>query len=277
VLKLPGGDDVVVTGIPNVGRGFHREEVPGVSVPGRQAGLNILLMHATWDGNEGWMEEEIGPSEADEHGSPCFDYVAFGHVEAGQEIVSEGGKIKGAASGCPYGLRTDEIGEKTVIVGQIEPGGIRSENLERIRVAPRTVRGVKIRCGGLKQTRSLLRKIEQTLHRERIEPTDLVVMQFEGKSVRERLRDIYENSLKDMYFLSKMDTSGVVSSFDFRKYARRVDAELTTEGLFVQRMRGLLDKAKDPRERRTLEKALTWGLDALRNENIEFSRENKEV
>jgi DNA repair exonuclease SbcCD nuclease subunit len=276
-LKLPGREDVVVTGIPNTGRRFDREELPAFCFPEREGGLNILLMHASWDGNQGWMGEAIDPSDREECRSSCFDYVAFGNVQAGEEVGDEGGKIRGAASGCPYGLRTDEIGEKTVIVGQIEPGGIPSDRFETIRVAPRTVRNVKIRCGGLKRIQSLLRRTEQTLHREKTEPTDLVLMQFEGKSDRERLGEIYEKSLQDMFFLSKVDRSEVRSSFDFRKYTRGVDTELTTEGLFVRKMKGLLEKAKDARERRSLEKALEWGLDALRKKGIEFGHENQEV
>jgi hypothetical protein len=80
-----------------------------------------------------------------------------------------------------------------------------------------------------------------------------------------------------MYFLAKMDTSGVKANFDFKKYLQGIDTELTTEGLFVRKMKELLDGDGDPRQRRALEKALEWGLDALINKRVEFDHENQEV
>ena len=274
---LPGNEHIAITGIPHVGRGLKKEKPLAVPIAKDATRLNILLFHGTWQKNGAFDERATLPFKTEELRSHHFDYVAFGHVQGGEEITDEEGKIRGSASGCPYGRKTDEIGEKTIIVGQVERGGIRPENIERIRVAPRTINEVKICCDGLKQRRSLRQRIEKALHGENIEARDMVLIRLEGQGNHELLWKIYEDSVKEMYFLAKMDTSGVEANFDFAKYTRGMDTELTTEGLFVRKMKQLLEKAGDPRERRTLEKALEWGLDALRNRRVEFNHENQEV
>jgi len=274
---LPGNEHIAITGIPHVGRVLIKERLLAIPITKDATRLNILVFHGTW-GKNGTSDDSVTlPFNTSELFSQHFDYVAFGHVHGGEQITDEEGKIRGAASGCPYGRRIDELGEKTVVVGQVERGGVRPESIERIRVAPRTIHEVKIRCNGFEQMQSLGQRIEQVLLRENIEATDLVLIRVEGESDHELLQKIYEYSVKEMYFLAKMDASGVRANFDFQKYVRGIDTELTTEGLFVRKMKELIDNTENPRKRRTLEKALQWGLDAFVNKRIEFNHENSEV
>lgn len=274
---LPENEHIAITGIPHIGRGLNRERPLAVPIAKDATRLNVLLFHGTWE-QEGTLDEQATlPFSEKEAYSHHFDYVGFGHVHGREQITDEEGKIRGAASGCPYGREIDEIGEKTIIVGQVERGGIRPENMDRIRVAPRTVNEVEVRLDGVKQKRSLRQRIEKALHRKKIEATDLVLIRLEGEGNHALLQEIYEDSVKEMYFLTKMDTSRVKANFDFRKYTQGMDTELTTEGLFVRRMKELLDNTDNPQERRTLEKALEWGLDALKNKPIEFDHENQEI
>lgn len=217
------------------------------------------------------------PFSADELLSHHFDYVAFGHVPKGQEIFDKAGRIRGAAAGCPCGRRLNEDGEKTVIVGKVGKGGVQRESMERIGLAPRTVHEVTVSCRGAKQLQSLRQRIERALSQGRIEAMDLVSIRLQGQASHDHLREIYEDSLKDMYFLIRLDTSGVRSPFDFRKYAQGGDTGLTTEGLYVREMKTLLNKARCDDEKRTIEKSLQLGLDALRNKNIEFDHEAEEA
>jgi len=244
-VTVPGNEDITITGIPHVGQSLRKERPLAVPIAKDETRLNILLFHGTW-------EKDGASDEMD-------------------------GRIRGGASGCPYGRKIDEIGEKTITVGQVERGGILPENLEKIRVAPRTINEVKIQCDRLKQIGALRRRIEGTLHRKHVDAMDMVVIRMEGRGNHELLRKIYEDSVKGMYFLAKMDTSGVKANFDFKKYLQGIDTELTTEGLFVRKMKELLDGDGDPRQRRALEKALEWGLDALIDKRVEFDHENQEV
>ncbi len=129
----------------------------------------------------------------------------------------------------------------------------------------------------MKQVQSLRQRIERALSREGIEAMDLVSIRLQGQANHDHLREIYEDSLKDMYFLIRLDTSGVRSPFDFRKYARGGDTGLTTEGLYVREMKTLLNKARSDEAKKTIEKALRLGLDALRNKSIEFDHETQEA
>ncbi len=276
VALHPGREHIAITGIPHVGRGLIKERLLANPIPKDETQLNVLVFHGTWEKRGALDEDATLPFDTQELLSQRFDYAAFGHVHQGEEITDEGGKIRGAASGCPYGRRIDEPGEKTIIVGQIEPGGVRPENMERIGVAPRRVHDVKISCRGLKKIEPLRQRIEKALHRENVEATDLVAIRLEGRFNPNLLWKIYKESVKEMYFLTKMDTSGVEADLDFQKYARGIDKQLTTEGLFVRKMQELVDKAENLQERRTLEKALEWGLGALANKRVELDYENQE-
>lgn len=276
-VTVPGNEDITITGIPHVGQGLRKERPLAVPIAKDETRLNILLFHGTWEKDGASDEMATLPFSTEEFFSHHFDYVAFGHIHAAEHIKDADGRIRGGASGCPYGRKIDEIGEKTITVGQVERGGILPENLEKIRVAPRTINEVKIQCDRLKQIGALRRRIEGTLHRKHVDAMDMVVIRMEGRGNHELLRKIYEDSVKGMYFLAKMDTSGVQANFDFKKYLQGIDTELTTEGLFVRKMKELLDGDGDPRQRRALEKALEWGLDALINKRVEFDHENQEV
>jgi exonuclease SbcD len=276
-VLLPGQRKIAITGVPHVGRDFSQERAFSILKTDNSEGLNILVFHGTCERNGSPEEGAIMPFTADELLSHRFDYVAFGHVPEGQEIIDEAGRIRGAAAGCPCGRRLNEAGEKTVIVGQMEKGGVQRENMERIRLALRTVHEVTVSCRGVKQLQSLHQRIERALSRGGIEAMDLVSIRLQGQANRDHLREIYEDSLKDMYFLIRLDTSGVRSPFDFRKYARGGDTGLTTEGLYIREMKTLLDKARSDEEKKTIEKTLQLGLDALRNKSIEFDHEIQEA
>ena len=276
-VVLSEDKNVVITGIPHVGLRPEQERPLSLPLEKAEGGVNILMFRGTCErdgSSDGQPTMPFSPEELHTHG---FDYVAFGHPHIGEEIKDKKGRIRGAASGCPYGRKIDEIGEKTVILGEIATGGIGPENMERIRVAPRTVHDVRVRCGGLKQIRALSQRTEKALHRGNVEPTHLVLVRMEGKSNHELLDRVYEDSVKGMFFLTKMETSEVRSDFDFRKYARGQDTERTTEGVFIQNMKELLDQPGSPSERRIREKALEWGLDALKDRKIEFGYEDQEI
>ncbi|MBW2121290.1 MAG: metallophosphoesterase [Deltaproteobacteria bacterium] len=276
-ILLPGSDDIAITGIPHIGRGLRRERPLAVPIPKDATRLNVLLLHGAFEENGGSKAEATLCFNREEVHSQHFDYIAFGHFHQGEEIRDEEGKVRAASSGCPYGLRTEEFGEKSVIVSEIERGGIRPENIERIRVAPRTVREVKIHCNGLKRADSLRQRIEKGLHREKIEATDLVHIRIEGQGSHQLAWRVYEESIREGYFLARLDTSGLRQKFDLRRYTRGVDTELTTEGLFVRKMKELLDSTENLQQLRAVEKALEWGLEALAGKTIEFNHENQEI
>ena len=276
-VLLPDHSNIAITGVPHVGRNLDHEKIFSALKTDNSEGLNILVFHGTWKRNKTPEDGVTMPFTADELLSHRFDYAAFGHVPEGQEIIDETGRIRGAAAGCPCGRKLNEAGEKTVIVGEVGKGGVQRENMERIRLALRTVHEVTVPCGGVKQMRSLRQRIERAMSREGIEAMDLVSIRLQGRANRDHLRGIYEDSLKDMYFLTRLDTSNVRSLFDFRKYGRGGDTGLTTEGLYVRKMKTLLDKAEGDEEKKAIEKALQLGLDALRNKSIEFDHETQEA
>lgn len=276
-IIFPGNEHIAITGIPHLGRGLKKVKPLASPIAKDAMRLNILAFHGTWEKNGALDQWATLPFNTEELYSHHFDYAAFGHTHSGEEITDEEGKVRGAASGCPYGRRTDELGEKTIIVGEVERGGIRPENIERIPVAPRTVREVRIQCRGSDKIQSLGQRIEKALHRGKIEATDLVLIRLEGEGNHELLQKVYEYSVREMYFLAKMDTSAIKTKFDFKRYGQGIDSELTTEGLFARRMRELLNNAENPREQRTVEKALEWGLEALTNKRIEFDHENQGI
>ena len=274
---LPGHEEIVITGIPHLGRCCERVNVRDLPITKDPERLNILIGHGPWenDGCDGRRAAVAFPGgDAETQG---FDYVAYGHVKGAEEVADTSGRIRSAASGCPYGRKIDEVGQKTILLGEVEKGGIQPGKFERIRVALRTTHEMTVRCGRLKQMRSLQQRIERALHREHIEAMDSVVIRFEGQAPEPLLWKIYEDSLKDMVFRVKVDTSRVEPTFNFRKYTQGSDGELTTEGLFVRRLKGCLDQAGDGEERKSIIKALEWGLRALGEKTIGLTDENQEA
>ncbi len=209
--------------------------------------IDIMVLHGEV-GNPGSAYGAVSEQELSCSG---MDYVALGHVHTFSGL-RRAGQTFYAWPGCPEGRGFDETGEKGVLLAELSPGRC---GMEFIPVAGRRYEIVE---ADLTDAPDALAAVQAAL------PADTE-------------RDIYRIRLTGQTETAP-DTAGLYRALEGRFFALELrdetrpcpdiwEAEGTDslKGLFLSRLRRMLDTAEDDESRERVTQAARWGLLAMEN------------
>jgi exonuclease SbcD len=268
-LRLPSLPEVNFVGISFSQNVEVKERLLRQPIQKQSNILNILVFHGSLEAP--FLNAVIPPDKKrtlpfsrEDLLQNGFDYAAIGHYHTFIEIRDENGSIRGAYAGCPAGRSIDEAGERYVLLGEIEKGGVRT--LEKIRLDERQVQVVEVKLEQLVSSDRLKDKIQDALRQSGANQQDIIYVRLNGiypKGERVRLPDDF---LKDKFFHIQIDDSDLRPDYDVQALLSDPNARKKTEGRFVEAMITKLEEVKkegNPEEERRVLAALYYGLDAI--------------
>ena len=193
-----------------------------------------------------------GPITREQLGRCGADYAALGHVHQTSGLRREGGTVW-AYPGCPEGRGFDELGDKGVLVGEVEPGRV---ELEFVPLCRRRYHILEADVTG-RDPRAALESV--------LPPTagdDLCRVIFTGEAEGIDL-DALEPAFRDrVYQLELRDRTRPAQSL----WARA--EEDTLRGLFLRELRCRYDAAASEGEREKILGAVRFGLAAMEGRDL---------
>lgn len=212
---------------PPVLKGFHAERRADV--------YNILCMHM-----EQVSEEELAASG--------MDYAALGCGHTASGLKRSGG-CHYAWPGCPEGRGFDECGEKTVSIVELGTEGCK---LRTVNIASRQYRSMSLDVTG----KDPLLLIHTSLPDDTVR--DIYRITLTGETERAPDLGRLHQNLDEMFFaLQLRDRTGLTQSL------WELAGEDTLRGIFLAKLKTLMDSAKTESEKQRVEQAARWGLAAL--------------
>lgn len=263
-IQVPGLADVAFTGIcfttnVPITRRYLAERLP--KAPN---GLNILIFHGSREGHAPAGKRVTLPFSDEELLNAGFEYAAIGHYHSFSVIRDHEGRVRGAYSGCPAGRGLDECGEKVVLAGVVEPG--RGATLEPVRLDRRTIHVVDVDCTGLPHRDAVLRLVEERVRSQTVHSDDIVYVRLTGRVSAAADVTFPDGFLADRYFHVQFDASALYPDYNLEVY-RTADDD-TIEARFARKLLADLDRAATDEERGRIERALYYGLDALKQGRV---------
>lgn len=116
----PEGIAVPELGCTVYGAAFTAEQAADAPLTGFAAagdGIKLMVLHGNTTGRD------YAPVSAAEIAASGLDYLALGHIHQGSGL-QKAGKTWWAYPGCPEGRGFDELGEKGVLVVEVEQGSV---------------------------------------------------------------------------------------------------------------------------------------------------------
>lgn len=236
--------------------------------------LNILLFHGSLAPSEygfplGKGQKETLPFTKQELLNQSFDYAAIGHYHHYAEIKDASGQIRGAYAGCPAGRSLDETGDKFVLIGEIEKGGVLPERLEKIRLDSRRIWKLDIDVTGLNHSDAVRQRVEAALQSCCANQNDIVYARFSGFYPPGQKIELNAESFNLFWF--QPDYSEVEADYDIEKMLDDEAQQKQIAGLFVAEMTRKLDEAQQNNDEALVMKikqARRYGLDALHGREV---------
>ena len=215
--------------------GFSAEKKPNT--------VDVMCIHG-----EVGKNSQYNPISEDEIAASNMDYIALGHIHQGSGL-KKAGNTWYSWPGCPEGRGFDELGEKYISLVDITDG--------ECRVTPVSVsnRKYEILSVELGETEAL-EAIESALPKNTENDIYRIILRGETDSAPDigKLKD----SLESRFFSLQMrdETS-------LRRDIWEKAGEDSLRGLFLQKLKTMLDKTDDEAEKEKIVQAARWGLAAL--------------
>lgn len=210
---------------------MQRRELPG---------FHIGLLHGSRRGSPEWnYRPKDLPFDLAGLAALRLDYVALGHYHTYEALQDESGRIIAAYPGSPEGKRFGENGPRYCALVTLSAGGARIEALE---VNGRTLAEQEIDLSGIVTMEGAIAEIRRNANPDlilRLRLTGTVEIPLMLPALLAACRD-------DFFWLELLDATRLYDS----AYARRIEHEETVRGLFVRRMRCLIEES--PPERRAI-------------------------
>jgi len=230
-------------------------------LPRQEAPFQILLFHGSRDHYAPAGKLVTLPFSDAELAAQGFHYAAIGHYHDYASIEADG-RIVGCYSGCPAGRSLAESGKKVVLVGELTRDGDAVHlEIEPVRLDRREVGQVQVSVQGVTHRDALLERLGKGVEAAGFSREDILLVEVSGRLARGIDPSLPADFLADRHFHITFDTSRLRPDYDLAAYLARGSA--TTEGRFVRELKARIDATADPDQRRLLESALYYGLDAL--------------
>lgn len=237
------------------------ERLLAARLPREAAPFQILLFHGSRDHYAPAGKMVTLPFSDAELADQGFHYAAIGHYHE-YASIELAGRILGCYSGCPAGRSLAESGKKVVLVGEIARDGDEvSLDIEPVRLDRREVGQVQVSVQGVTHRDALLERLGKGVEAAGFSRDDLLLVEVSGRLARGVDPSLPSDFLADRHFHVAFDTSRLRPDYDLAAYLAKGSA--TTEGRFVRELKSRIDAAGDSDQRRLLESALYYGLDAL--------------
>jgi DNA repair exonuclease SbcCD nuclease subunit len=267
IWRAPGEISLAVTGMAHAAGAAIGDRLIAEPIPrDDSAEFKVLVFHGSRDNTDlprGKLKT-LPFSDAELAGQG-FDYAAVGHYHDFALMRDPAQRVIGAYSGCPFSRGLDELGKKGVILGEISKDPSAEEaaevRLERVPLDHRRIHLLQLDCTGLTYKDAILKRAEEQISLRECAEEDIVCLRLFGRMAPGIDLRVPEGFLSDRFFHAVVDVSRLRPAYDLDRYKRE---ELkTTEARFAREMLRRIDEASDPSERRLLENALFYGLDAL--------------
>lgn len=236
------------------GAAFTAPEVPDGSVldgfTAPDDGLvHLLVLHGDLNGRD----SRYRPLTVEQLAAAGVDYAALGHQHACTGVL-RAGKTAYAYCGCIEGRGFDELGEKGVLIGVVEPG---RADLRFVPMGNRRYEILRVDVTDAEPlaavTAALPRDTERDIYRVLLTGETETPVRLEWLQ-RELADRFYALELRDQTRM-KQDI-----------WAKCGDDSL--RGLFLQELRRAYDQAEDEDRRRQIEQAVRFGLAAMDNREM---------
>lgn len=203
-------------------------------------GFHIGLLHGSRRGSPEWnYRHKDLPFEVGDLAALRLDYVALGHYHTYETFQDESGRTIAAYPGSPEGKRFGENGPRYCALVTLSAGGV---EIEPLAVNGRTLAEQEIDLSGIVTMDGAIAEI-----RRRADPDLILRLKLTGTvEIPLALPSIISACCNDFFWLELIDFTRLYDS----AYARRIEHEETVRGLFVRRMRRLIEES--PPERRPI-------------------------
>jgi DNA repair exonuclease SbcCD nuclease subunit len=203
-------------------------------------GFHIGLLHGSRRGSPEWdYRHKDLPFDLADLAALRLDYIALGHYHTFEILQDESGRNIAAYSGSPEGKRFGENGPRYCAMVTLSAGGAQ---IERVEVNGRTLAEQEIDLSGIVTLDGAIAEIRRFANPDlilRLRLTGTIEIPLALPSLLAACRD-------DFFWLELLDATRLYDS----AYARRIEHEETVRGLFVRRMRRLIEES--PPERRPI-------------------------
>ena len=206
---------------------------------------HLMVLH----GDMSAAEARYSPLRKEQIERSNLDYLALGHTHL-HDGFHKAGKTTYAYAGCPEGRGFDELGDKGILCGTVEPGKA------ELRFVPFARRRYEILCvdvTGKNPADALRSSIPESTAR------DLYRVVFTGETDERGidLKALEERFAPDFFRLELRDRTRIKQDV----WAR--SGEDSLRGLFLRELRAKYEAAAEESERTKIEQAVRFGLAAL--------------
>lgn len=242
--------------------------------PERTDVLNIAVLHGSRDDvvapDRDGARLMTAPFSRDELLSSGLDYTALGHYHRHSIIEDAAGNIHGAYGGIPVARGLDEAGDHYVLLGEITPGGVKAESLQRLSLDVRRILRVSVPVdSSLTNSSAVKERIAANFRSAGVAKDDIVYATLEGTTNPDvDGYDLDESWCDSQCFHLTVDQSQLQPEYDLEVLLSDETAGKRIEGRFAQRMRDLLETAESAEQARVLRAALNIGMDALQGREV---------
>src|SRR5262245_19235225 len=233
--------------------------------------LDVAVFHGSREGNCPPSQKITAPfSDAEVANSP-FAYHAVGHYHVRSEIErGEGERAAGvrlAYAGSPVALDYTETGDHGALEVSIRFDADRtSASIESIQLDRRRVLEVPIDVTGCASADQIDRRILHAFSTAGVSERDLARLVLSGRLAPGVRWSAPGAEVSGRAFHVRWDSRGVRPDYDLD--ALRAGDARTTEERFARELLTRIDAEKDADQRRVLERALYYGLDAFRVRDV---------
>ena len=260
-IELPNVKGVWVTAAAHIVNRPVTERLLKGYVPKNDENVNILMFHGSRDTYKPPEKKITLPFSDDEVLQLGFDYTAVGHYHSYSEIIDDGGNVKGAYSGCPFGRNLRECGEKYIIIGTIYEDA--AVEIEKRKIDKRSIYDISVDCTGLSHTEAILNAVGNEIKKITRDKNDIVYARLTGLIFPEIRLKIPENFLEDEYFHITFDSADLKPDYALEDYLSVTGSADTIQSRFVKELKKQMDNTADENEKEIIESAMYYGLDAL--------------
>lgn len=239
----------VVHGAAFIGLERTDQILEGFSVP-RDGLTHILCLH----GDTMSANSQYGPITKEQLSGCGADYIALGHIHQASGLQREGESFW-AYPGCPEGRGFDELGDKGVLAGTVEPG---QTELRFVPLCRRRYHIIEADVTG----RSAREALETALPPTAGEDLCRIIFTGEAEEGGIDLAALEAVFRERTYELELRDKTRPAQSL----WARA--GEDTLRGLFLQEMRYRYDAAPSEAEREKVVRAVRFGLAAIEGRDL---------
>lgn len=237
--------------------GYHQQDslLKGFTVDDLTK-LNIMTLHG--DVVQPGQSSDYNPITMKDIHESGLDYLALGHRHSVSKTVKTGSTLW-AYSGCPEGRGFDELGDKGILLGELDKGYC---NLTYREISKRKYLELRIDISSCKNYEEIADQImkrtvglepAQNLFKIRLKgelPEDIVLY---TTVISEKLAENFYYLKVEDETSTKLNPELLIESFTLR-------------GLFVKKMTERIRMTKDKEEQRKSELALKYGLRLLQQE-----------